>query len=308
VAKALTLILTRKEKRLLAKRYTENAEAYQAYLKGRYFFNKRTKEGLIKGIEYFNQAITIDANYALAWAGLADCYIVLSVYDMIPPREGIWEGKRAALRALQLDETLAEAHTSLGHLSTRDWDWSGAEKEFKRAIDLKPNYATAHAWYAVYLRAMGRFQEAMREARIALKIDPLSLILNSALGSLLYLARQYDQAIEQLQRTLEMDPGFGIAHFGLGLAYEAKGIYEEALIQFQQAMTILGDGPELRSCLGRIYALSGRKDEALHGHKRTQTSARRALRVALFNCTDLRRSWRQRQSVALVRERVCRAR
>jgi adenylate cyclase len=196
---------------------TENAEAFQLYLKGRYSWNKRTEEGYLKGIDYFDQAIRDDPNYALAYAGMSDCYALLSDSGVMTPGEGFPKAKEAATRALAIDEKLAEAHTSLGRVKRDyDWDWTGAEQEFKRAIELNPNYPSAHQWYAVYLSALGRHQEAIEEIKRALELDPLSLAVNSVTARVLYLARRYDEAIEQSHRTIEMDPRFATAYQNLG--------------------------------------------------------------------------------------------
>jgi len=262
VSKAFTPRLTGDEKRLLARRYTENALAYDAYLKGRYFFDKRTPEGIEKGIEYFNEAISLDTDYALAYTGLADSYNLLHSYNALPLRESDLLAERALLRALELDPQLAEAHTSLGHLRMRQWDWSRAEEEFRRAIHLNPNYAIAHAWYGIHLVLLGRSGQALREAEMAQALDPLSITINFCVASLLYLARLYGRSIEQFQRTLELDPDFAAAHFCLGHAYEAEGRYEEAALEYQHANCSLGNVPEVTASLGRIDALLGRDENA----------------------------------------------
>jgi len=180
VAAALPLNLSREEKDRLSRHYTENTEAFQLYLKGRYFWNKRTEEGFRKGIDYFNQAVRDDPNYAMAYTGMSDCYALLSDFGFVSPKEGFPKAKEAATRALAIDEKLAEAHTSLGHVKRDyDWDWPGAEQEFKRAIELNPNELSAHQWYAVYLSALGRHQEAIAEIKRALDLDPLSLPVNA---------------------------------------------------------------------------------------------------------------------------------
>jgi len=262
VVRALSLKLTGEERKQLVKHHTESTEAYHAYLKGRYFWNKRTAEGFKKGVEYFEHAIALDTNYALAYAGLADCYQLLNGYMSRPPRELIPKAKAALLKALQLDDSLAEAHTSLAHLLRRDWNWSVAEKEFKRAIELNPNYATAHHWYSTYLTVMARFDEAWAEIKMAQELDPLSLAVNRSGGILFYFTRQYDQAIEQLLDTVELDPNFGYAHFVLGMVYAAKGMYDEAIKQYRKTQTLSGKGLELTAYLGHIHALSGRRGEA----------------------------------------------
>jgi DNA-binding winged helix-turn-helix (wHTH) protein/tetratricopeptide (TPR) repeat protein len=260
---ALALRLTGEEKSLLTKRYTEDAAAYEACLKGHYFFDKRTVEGCKKGIQYFEQAIKADPNYALAYTGLANCYTVLRGYNALPLQECNARTEKAALSALELDGELAEAHASLGYLRTHQLDWSSAAKELKRAIELNPNYAIAHVWYATYLALTGQNDDAMLEVEKARDIDPLSLYINSAVGSIFYFARRYDQAIKQLRRTLDLDPNFAPAHFCLGLVYEAQGKYEEAISEYRRSRKGLGNTPELSACLGRIYALSGRRDGAV---------------------------------------------
>jgi TolB-like protein/Tfp pilus assembly protein PilF len=261
VAAALPLNLSGEEKARLARHYTENTEAFQLYLKGRYFWNKRTEEGFRKGIDYFSQAIRDDPNYALAYAGMSDCYALLSDSGVMTPKEGFPKAKEAATRALAIDEKLAEAHTSLGRVKRDyDWDWPGAEQEFKRAIELNPNYPSAHQWYAVYLSALGRHQEAIAEIKRALELDPLSLPVNSVTGRVLYLARQYDEAIEQSRKTIEMDPRFATAYQDLGQSYEQKGMYAEAVATFQELNKVVpGRG---LAFLARADALVGKTDEA----------------------------------------------
>ena len=264
ISEKLRLKLSGEERQRLAKRYTENTAAYQHYLKGRYYWNKRTEEGMKKGIEHFRQALEEDPTYALAYTGIADCYLLLSGYNALPPKEAMPRARAAAMKALEIDETLAEAHTSLAHLRTMyDWDWSGAEKEFKRALELKENYATAHHWYALYLTALGRFEEALVEKRQAQELDPLSLLINNSLAMHFYFARQYDQAIAQALKILEMDPNYYAAHCTLGVAYEQKGMYEEAIAEMQQGITYRSvRDPELRAMLGHAYARLGKRGEA----------------------------------------------
>jgi TolB-like protein/Flp pilus assembly protein TadD len=249
----------------LGKHYTDSSEAYQLYLKGRFYWNKRTSEALATSIGYFNQAIEKDPNFALAYAGLADSYVVPA--NQRPPRETMPKAKMAALRALELDETLAEAHASLGRvLATYEWDWPGAEKEFKRAIELNPRYAVAHQWYGGWLQAMGRHGEAIAERKKAHDLDPLSLVINFEWGLSFYFARDYDQAIKQLQATLELDHNFRPAQAHLAAAYEQKGMYDEAIAGFKKAISMQGGtgGNEiLLPSLGHVYAVSGKKNEAL---------------------------------------------
>ena len=259
MAKALALKLTGEDKKLLAKRYTENAEAYQLYVKGRYFWNKRTGEGLKKAIDYFQQAIDRDPSYALAYAGLADSYNVLGSLGLITPQEEYTRVEAAAKKALEIDDTLSEAHNSLAWVRFDQWDWSGAEREFKRAIELNPNYATAHQWYAEYLTAMGRFDEAIAEIHRAQQIEPASLIINTIVAQTYYDARQYDQAIEQCHKTLELDPNFELVYVYLGMAYTQKGMYQEAIAAFKAKQS----DPQKRLVpTGIIYAISGNQKEA----------------------------------------------
>ena len=241
VAGALTLTLNTAERELLTKRYTQNSEAYQLYLKGRYFWNKRTVDGLNKGITYFNEAVNKDPSYALAYVGLADSYSLLSDYRGLPPKEAYPQAKRAAMRAVELDERLAEAHATLAYIKTGyDWDWPGAEQEFRRAIELNPNYETAHQWYAEYLSGMGRHQEAIAEIRRAREINPLSLIINAVEVSVLCIAREYDQGIPQAQKALEMDPNFAETYEYLKRCYDQKGMYKEAIAARQTRRKLAG--------------------------------------------------------------------
>jgi len=263
VAGALLVKLTGEERGLLKKRYTENTEAYQLYLKGRYFWNKRTEESLNQAIDYFNQAIDIDPNYALAYAGMAVSYDLLRAIGSLPPMEAMPKTKAAAIKALEIDDTLAEAHTALARIKLNyDWDWSGAERDFKRAIELNPNYPTGHHWYAWYLAAMERHTEAIAEMKRAQELDPLSLVINTDVGWIFYYARQYDQAIAELQKTLEMDPDFVRAHLRLGLSYLQKSMNKEAIETLQKATDISERSTEIVAFLGYAYAISGNKSEA----------------------------------------------
>lgn len=229
ISEKLLTKLTGEEKKQLSKRYTENAEAYRLYLKGRYFWNKRTPDGFKKAIEYFEQAIDLDPNYALAYAGLADSYAVLPNYSALKKKEVLPKAEEAATKALELDDALAEAHASLAYIKYYEWDFEGAEIEFKRSIELNPNYATARHWHAACLTAMGRLNEAVAEIGRAVEIDPFSLPINAEKGHILHMARLYDQAIEQYQKALEMDPNYGVLRRWMGDAYEQKGMYPEAL-------------------------------------------------------------------------------
>jgi serine/threonine-protein kinase len=263
----LRLKLSRAEQSRLAKHYTESPEAYQLYLKGRFYWNKRTEEGVRRGIEYFQQAIEKDPTYALAYTGIADCYSLETLHidvGSLSPSEAGPKAKAAAMKALEMDDTLAEAHTSLAFIKLNfDWDWAGAEREFKRAIELNPNHDNAHHWHSHYLMAMGRTDESLAESKRALELDPLSLILNVHLGWHYTNARQYDLAIEQLRKALEMDPNFGVGHWYLGLAYEQEGKYSEAENELRKAKDLLKDNEAIAADIGRVYAVSGKKDQAL---------------------------------------------
>jgi TolB-like protein/DNA-binding winged helix-turn-helix (wHTH) protein/Tfp pilus assembly protein PilF len=255
VARSLTLTLSGTEKQLLSKRYTENSEAHQLYLKGRYFWNKRTVEGLKKGIGYFNEAVEKDPSYALAYVGLADSYSLLSDYGGLPPKEAYPQAKRAAMRAVELDERLAEAHATLAYIKTGyDWDWPGAEVGFRRAIELNPNYETAHQWYAEYLSGMGRHEEAIAEISRAREINPLSLIINAVEVSVLCIAREYDQGISQGQKALEMDPHFAEVYGYLGRCYDQKGMYKEAIAARQMRRKLAGLDAEETAALREAAA------------------------------------------------------
>jgi len=237
-------------------------EAYRLYLKGRNAWNKRTSDALQEAIEFFNQAIAIDSNYGAAYAGLADCYNMLVVYGRLEPKEGFPKAKEAAERALEIDESSAEAHSSLAFIKFRwDWDRSATEREFQTAIKLKPAYAPAHQWYSSYLVAVERFDEAIAEAKRTEELEPLSFVASSHLGWIYYLAGQNDKAIEQCRKILERDPSSFPARRYLGLAYEAKGMYTEAIAEFQTGVKLSGS-PLMLALLGHAYAVSGKTAEA----------------------------------------------
>src|SRR3984957_16925816 len=240
-------------------------EAYEAYLKGRYFWNKRTTDGLKKARDFFDQAIAKDSNYAQAYSGLADTYALLGdwQYAVMPSREALPKAKAAATKALELDETLGEAHASLAFcLDGFDWDWKSAEKEFKRAIELNPGYATAYHWYAWHLNLMGKNDEAIAEMKKAENLDPLSLIINSDLAELLVIAHSYDDAIQQSRKTIEMDPNFALAHNQLGLAYLERQRHDEAIAELQKAVRLSGGSPTCVANLASAYAVSDKRSEA----------------------------------------------
>jgi len=251
----LKIKLLGKEKAKLVKRYTQNLEAYDLYLKGRYFWNKRTEEGTKKSIEYSKQAIEKDPGYALAYAGLANSYITFGAWGFLSSKEAYSEAKKAAIKALEIDDLLAEAHNALAYIKfAYDWEWLNAEKRFKRAIALNPNYATAHQWYSEYLIGMERFDEALIGIRRAQELDPLSLMINAAVGwSFAYIGK-HDKAIEQYQKTLEMDPNFEPAHYYIARAYNVKGMHEEALQEYKLLNSLAG--------MGITYAKMGKTAEA----------------------------------------------
>jgi len=259
----LRMRLTGDDEKRMMKTSTANPEAYQLYLQGRFWWNKRNKEGSYKAIEYFQEAISKDPNYALAYAGLADSYSGLPFNASVAPKDAIPKAKDAVQKALQIDDTLAEARTSLAFIKTLyEWDWPGAEKEFRQAIELNPNYAIAHRWYALNLEYTGRLEEAIAEDKRALELDPLSLPINAYLGLTFYDARQYDQTIEQERKTIELDPNFIVAHNFLGLAYLQKSMGDEAIAEFEKALVISPGDPMSLGELGRAYALGGKRAEA----------------------------------------------
>jgi TolB-like protein/DNA-binding winged helix-turn-helix (wHTH) protein/Flp pilus assembly protein TadD len=243
-----------------------NAEVYEAYLKGRYFWNKRTADGLKKAIEYFNQAIEMDPIYAEAYSGLADSYALMGdwEYGVLPPAEALPKAKAAAVKALELDNTLGEAHTSLAFvLDLFEWDWKAAEKEYKKAIELSPSYATAHQWYSWHLIVLERDDEAIAEMRMAENLDPLSLIISADMADVLLVSRHYDQSIEQSRKTMEMDAGFAVTHFQFGQVFVQKHMYSEGIAELQRAVALSGGNNTFKSNLAYAYARSGRRDEAL---------------------------------------------
>ena len=264
VADVLQAKLTGAEQRVIAARPTENTEAHQLYLKGRFFWNKRTGNDLKKSIDYFEQALAADPNYALGYAGVADAYVFLPGYTAGAPGDCYPKAKAAAKKALELDETLAEAHTTLAlALWYYDFDFAQANREFQRAIALNPNYATGHQQYGNNtLSALGRFDDAIVEGKRAVELDPLSLVINADLGMNYYYARRYDEAIAQLRKTLEMDPGYYYAHVNLGQVLAAKRAFDEAISEYQRARA-LNDDPFVLGLLGHAYASSGNKSEAL---------------------------------------------
>jgi tetratricopeptide (TPR) repeat protein len=256
----------------IAKSHPVNPEAHRLYLLGRYWWNKRSPTGRGKALEYFRQSIARDPTYAVAHAGIADTYSVIGIYQG-PACEFMPKAKAAAIKALELDETLTEAHASLGLVQTfYDRDWRAAEKSFRRSIELNPGYATAHEWYSKLLSALGRWGEAQAEAELALEVDPFSLTVNHNLGYQHFLARRFGDAIEQLRRTLEMDPNFHLSRWWLARAYAEKELYRQAVAQSEELLSITGDAAWVLALLGYIHARSGDRKEAIRILDRIKTA------------------------------------
>jgi TolB-like protein/DNA-binding winged helix-turn-helix (wHTH) protein/Flp pilus assembly protein TadD len=266
IAEQIQITLNPQEEAALKKLKTVNPEAYEAYLKGRYFWNKRTKEGLVKAIDYFHHAIDTDPDYARAYSGLADSYALSGdwEYGILSPQDAFPRAKAAATKALALDDNLSEAHTSLAFIQDLyDWGWASAEKEYKRALALNPGYATAHQWYASHLMVMGRNGEAIAELKKAESLDPLSLIISADLADVLCVAHFLDESVQQSQKAIEMDPHFAVAHYLLGQALEQKHKHDEAIAEFRRAIELSGGNTTFESNLAHAYAVSGRKQEAM---------------------------------------------
>jgi len=258
IAKEIQITLTPQEEARLASARPVDPEAYETYLLGRSYWNKHGEEDQKKAVEYFERAIDQDPDYATAYSGLADAYTMLGFWGIIPPAEAIPKARAAVQRALELDDTLAEAHTPLGLIKFHfDWEWSAAEAEFRRALELNPSYALAHDWYAVYLAAVGRLDEALAEMERAKELDPLSVRINSALAFQFRLSRQYDRSIEQAQKTLEMDPGHWLAQEALATAYRAKGLDEQVVHEAYRKQYVLAGDSERVEAMDRGYAESG---------------------------------------------------
>jgi TolB-like protein/Flp pilus assembly protein TadD len=262
IVERLRLRLTSEQKKRLTRQHTSSIVAYQQYLKGRHHWNKRTSEGFKKAIECFQQAIVADPHYALAYVGIANCYALLPFYDEGPPMQFYHRAKAAATKALEIDDTLAEAHFSLGHIELYyNWDWAAAEREFKRAIELAPNDPEARQLYGHYLSAVGRTAEALEQFKQSVELDPVSLPVNAGLGVMFYLTRRFDEAIQQLLKTIELDTNFAPAHVFLGWAYTQRGMYREAIAECEKALSIV-DAPWILGSLGCTYALADRRDAA----------------------------------------------
>ncbi|HXN17307.1 MAG TPA: tetratricopeptide repeat protein [Candidatus Binatus sp.] len=266
IAEQIRISLSPQEQAVLKSAKVVNPEAYEAYLKGRYFWNKRTANSLKTAVDYFNQAIAKDPNYAQAYTGLADTYALLGdwQYAVLTPKEAFPKAKAAAIKALELDSALSEAHNSLAFcFDAFDWDFESAGKEFRRAIELNPGYATAHHWYAWHLSLMGEYEDAIAEMRKAKTLDPLSLIINSDLAELLVIAHFYEESIIQSRKTIGMDPNFALAHNQLAQAYLQKHMYAEAVAELQKAVELSNGSPTCIANLARAYAASGKTSEAL---------------------------------------------
>jgi len=264
VARALEIQLVGDEQRLIEHEATKNLDAYDLFLKGRYFLGKRTEEALNKAVDYFQQATRRDTKYAVAYAGISDSYTALALLEFLPPHEAFPRAKAAAAKAIEIDPSMAEAHASLGLVKFQyDWDWPGAEKEFKQTLRLNPNYGSGHHFYADFLKALGRFDEALDEIRKAQQLDPLSLAINTGVGHVLYLSRRYDDAIEQYRKTLELDPNYLQARLWFGRPFLQKGMYQEAIREIEAAVEISGGSIIATAMLGHARAASGNRTEAL---------------------------------------------
>lgn len=263
IADEIRVTITGPDRARLARRHAPDPEAYLAYSKGRFFWNRRTETDLKRAISYFQQAIEKDPNYALAYDGLADCWLPLGWYAYMSPAETFPHAKVAVMKALALDDSLAEAHTSLAFVTLYyDRDWANAEREFRRAIELNPNYANGHHWYAEYLSLVGRHDEAIAESERARELDPLSNIINTWVGSRYFFARRYDRAIEQYRNAVEMDPNFVPVHLVLGHALEQKHMYREAIAELERAVSLTGRSPVYLASLAHVYGLAGKRDHA----------------------------------------------
>lgn len=263
ISEQLRFKLTSAQRKSLAKRSTENSEAYQLYLKGRYHWNRRTEEGIKRSLDYFEKAIALDQGFALAYAGLADAYNLLASYAAKPVPTLFLRAKATALKALSLDDKLAEAHAALAAVKLwREFDWEAGERGFRKAIDLNPSYGTAHLWLALYLAAMERMDEALLEITFGYDLDPLSRVLNLNLARILYFARRFDESAKQCLKTIEMFPDYLIAHRRLGMTYGEQGMFDEAEVEFKAALSLSAKDSETMSAMAYVYAAAGRTDEA----------------------------------------------
>lgn len=261
ISAALRLKLTINENALLAKRPTHDSEAYHQYLRGRYYWEKYSLPGLERAIEYFSQAITLDPNFALAYVGIADSYFRLST-SFLPPKEALARAKSAIVKALEIDENLAEARASMGMIKMRcDWDWKGAEQEFLRALDLRNTYSQAHQWYATFLESNARFDEALSEMKIALELDPLSLQIGVSLAVSFWKMRKYDESLRELRKIVDFEPNFQPARLALGVVFEQLLAFNDSVANFEMAL-LMGETSMIRGFLGRVYALMGNREKA----------------------------------------------
>jgi TolB-like protein/DNA-binding winged helix-turn-helix (wHTH) protein/Tfp pilus assembly protein PilF len=276
IANEIKATLTPEEQKSLATVRPVNPGAYEAYLKGRYYWNKRTAEGIKKASDYFQQAINQQPNYGIAYSGLADCNSGLAWHGFASPTEALPRAKAAALKAIEIDPTSGEAHASLALVLSHQRNWAPAENAFKRALQLSPRYANAHHWYGDYLSVTGRQEEALVEAKRAFELDPLSPMINTWLGLRYYHARRYDEAIEQGRKILELDPSFAPAHLLLGQAYVQKGLHAQAISELRSATSLSGDSPIYMAQVGVAYASAGKNAEALSVIDQLQKVARKS--------------------------------
>jgi tetratricopeptide (TPR) repeat protein len=261
ITEKLRLKVVRKKRKI--QKPTENTEAYQLYLKGRYFWNKRTLDGFRKSINCFDEAIHLDPGFALAYAGLADAYSFMGGYGYFPSREAYTKSNAEAIKALELDPSLAEAHTSLATVKYRyDWNWKGAEESFRKALELNPGYITAHHWFGVFLVLRGRFKEGLAEVERAAVLDPLSVVIQWTLGYLYYYARDYEKALKACWRALELDPAFARVYIDIGLCYIQQSKNQEGIYEIQRGIALLDPNPSLLATLAYAYGTSGQKEEA----------------------------------------------
>ena len=278
IVNQISIKLTPRDKETLAASRPVNSDAFEDYLKGRYYWGKRSEDGLDKAIRYFQLATEKDPDYALAYAGLADCYGILNsaIIGTVATSEVAFKAESAAKRAVELNPALAETQTALATVQFNDdWNWKAAEAGFQRAIQFNPNYATAHQRYSLYLMAMGRTDESIKEINRARSLDPLSLSMNFSLGWRLYMARRYDEAVAQLINTTEMDPGNVVAHVVLGQSYEQETRYPEAIIELQKAAALRSGSPLVLAALGHLYAVSGKREQALQLLKELKSESTR---------------------------------
>jgi serine/threonine protein kinase/Tfp pilus assembly protein PilF len=279
IAAAMRTELSPTERERIERIYTKSTEAYRLYLKGRFYWNKRTDPDLQKAIDYFNQAIEKDTDYALAYQGLADSYLLLPQHGLAAT-ENFNKAQQAAVNALKLDSTLAEVHAVLGALKASQSEWGAAENEFKRAIELNPSNPTVHHWYSMFLLSLGRLNESNTEARRAVELDPLSLIINLNLGMNLFYLRQFDQAVDQCQKAIDLDPYFPWSYYVMGSVAEARGKFDEAAMQYQKARTLAHNDLTLLGEIGRSYARAGKKDEAMKILKELQDHLKQGYSVS----------------------------